>query len=1177
MKIITGLSEQPKQQSTLVLADGTRAVWSLSYVSQQTGWFYDLSWNGTVIATGQRMVSSPNILRQYINKISFGIAVISPNQLEPTTQTALVDGTVTCYLLEGTDLQTIETSLFNAPAGQVQPVATTSTGTQVVVLPASWGPAGGDLAYTYPNPQVVAMHDNTGQRLAIATIADGKFLKRDGDTIVGATVAPGTGDVSGPASSTIGNVAVWNDSGGTEITDGGTLGTAAFLPSSSFLGATAAASGDLSGNYPGPNVAAIHTTSGGGTKLTIGAISDGQYLVRSGNDLIGSTPSGAGDVFGPSSTVTVGTVALFAAADGKLLGASGVTLGSIASQAASSVNITGGNISSVSITGSTAALTSLSVNTTTPSSYGSIEVSGTAGAFIDLKAPDTDDYDLRLITGGGGGQIVASGDTNIDFITNNVQRARINTSGLAVTGAISATGALSGSNFSGSSSGTNTGDQTISITGDVTAANSTGVLTATVTKINGTLMSGLGTGILKNTTGTGVPSIALAADFPTLNQNTSGTAANVTGIVAIANGGTGSNTAANARTALGATTLGANVFTIANPSAVTFPRFNADNTVSSLSATDFRTAIGAGTSSTTGTVTSVTGAGSVNGLTLTGTVTGSGNLTLGGTLSNVSLTSQVTGILPSANGGTANGFTKFTGPTTSEKTFTLPDQSAELIYSGGNAALSIVQIDQLKLVPQLAYVAASIVLDISVSRNRISLTQNLTVTATANRQDTVSSMLELYNTTSGNLTLAWSQAGTWKTNGTLPTTIGPGETMQFLIQCWGNNEGDVSFNYISPSSFPKLNVRAFGAKGDGSTDDSSAFQKAVDAAVSLSTGGCVYIPSGRYRLNTRIVKTGISLPKSLSIIGDGQGVSVLSSYSTDGVFQISFASTAEGAQNSLLMADFSVAVETTSATAATGLDLSWAASVSSTFQCVELRGITFNPNSNYSGGGYFKRYIKINNAWNAKIHECLVRGPNTIPSSVFDNCVGLEIATSGGSESNPIHITDCDFYQVTIGVYVTGRIESTCMDQCIFLGDYGVYVSPDISQEHLSVSNSHASNKYYSVYAVNMYRSYVHDCVFFGDNGSSSYIGIYLGADCPFGKLHDNYIRGNSGNGIVTISASQIVHSNTFIGLATGYWMQSGTNNSIAYGNISYTSDAGTPGGTSVLDNGSGNHVFNNY
>jgi len=53
-----------------------------------------------------------------------------------------------------------------------------------------------------------------------------------------------------------------------------------------------------------------------------------------------------------------------------------------------------------------------------------------------------------------------------------------------------------------------------------------------------------------------------------------------------------------------------------------------------------------------GTVTSVAGTGTVNGITLTGTVTSTGSLTLGGTLSGVDLTTQVTGILPGANGGT---------------------------------------------------------------------------------------------------------------------------------------------------------------------------------------------------------------------------------------------------------------------------------------------------------------------------------------------------------------------------------------------------------------------------------------------------------------------------------------------------------------------------------------------
>lgn len=49
----------------------------------------------------------------------------------------------------------------------------------------------------------------------------------------------------------------------------------------------------------------------------------------------------------------------------------------------------------------------------------------------------------------------------------------------------------------------------------------------------------------------------------------------------------------------------------------------------------------------------------------------------------------VSGILPSTNGGTANGFTKFSGPATSEKTFTLPNASASILTD--NAAVTVAQ------------------------------------------------------------------------------------------------------------------------------------------------------------------------------------------------------------------------------------------------------------------------------------------------------------------------------------------------------------------------------------------------------------------------------------------------------------------------------------------------------
>jgi hypothetical protein len=68
-------------------------------------------------------------------------------------------------------------------------------------------------------------------------------------------------------------------------------------------------------------------------------------------------------------------------------------------------------------------------------------------------------------------------------------------------------------------------------------------------------------------------------------------------------GGSTGLVAATGRTSLGGTTIGQSMFTLTNPSAITFPRFNADNTVTARTAANFRSDIEAGT------VTSVTASG----------------------------------------------------------------------------------------------------------------------------------------------------------------------------------------------------------------------------------------------------------------------------------------------------------------------------------------------------------------------------------------------------------------------------------------------------------------------------------------------------------------------------------------------------------------------------------------
>jgi hypothetical protein len=165
--------------------------------------------------------------------------------------------------------------------------------------------------------------------------------------------------------------------------------------------------------------------------------------------------------------------------------------------------------------------------------------------------------------------------------------------------------------------------------------------------------------------------------------------------ITVANGGTGQSSYTNGQLLIGNTT--GNTLTKATLTAGT------GITITNGSGSITIAATGGGG----GTVTSVGGTGTVNGITLTGTVTSSGNLTLGGALTGVDLTtrvagrsrlrtavrvrlqltycnlaSNVTGTLPIANGGTGSTSTTYCN-LTSNVTGTLP------VANGGTGITSL--------------------------------------------------------------------------------------------------------------------------------------------------------------------------------------------------------------------------------------------------------------------------------------------------------------------------------------------------------------------------------------------------------------------------------------------------------------------------------------------------------
>ena len=250
----------------------------------------------------------------------------------------------------------------------------------------------------------------------------------------------------------------------------------------------------------------------------------------------------------------------------------------------------------------------------------------------------TSDIYLMTAKNWNGSQLGQYLDTTLSVVANQdggrIGISKLNPAyKLDVNGTLGVTGATTLSNLAGS--GTR-----------MVTASSTGLL-STQTIPTGTVTSVGGTGTVNGITLTGTVTSSGNLTLGGTLSNVS-LASQVTGTLPILNGGTGATSASAARTNLGATVRGANtflltdlgaisflrynadntvsqraadgmrsdlggttigqsMFTLTNPSAITFPRFNADNTVTALNAADFRSAIGAGTGNGNGTVTGVTG------------------------------------------------------------------------------------------------------------------------------------------------------------------------------------------------------------------------------------------------------------------------------------------------------------------------------------------------------------------------------------------------------------------------------------------------------------------------------------------------------------------------------------------------------------------------------------------
>lgn len=365
------------------------------------------------------------------------------------------------------------------------------------------------------------------------------------------------------------------------------------------------------------------------------------------------------------------------------------------------------------------------------------------------------------------------------------------------------------------------------------------------------------------------------------------------------------------------------------------------------------------------------------------------------------------------------------------------------------------------------------------------------------------------------------------------------------------------------------NVKDYGAVGDGTTNDTTAIQTAINA-VKVAGFGTVYFPDGTF-----VITGSLTIPSNpqcdISLEGEGSNITIIKQTSNTNAIYFDM-NDGSGWANDYQVAIKSLAFKT-SGQASTAIHVTYG-----TLQYSQHSNISVDINDVHiysDGSNYWNNGIVLESAWNFRISNTMVIGKTG--SSPY-NGTGLEIrrmCVNGSINQSQFNFWKTGIFVNTVDYTSAGmNTEGLFLDQIYMVPvNYGVYVkgnktfynAPFNSNDWagrpiagrmvlFSFNDSHIDSRDSgnALLLENVQSHYISNNLMISDGtgsvvyGSNAYEGTFTGNTLfNAGSAPSIYIGGYSGS-------ANIVTGNVFRGGSTHVLLESSSIYNKVYGNIAY-------------------------